>query len=119
MKKIFYFFVTVLIQGCNNNCQVDSAFKNEFNKHINIIEEMECKADVEIPMSDLRESVFFLSAVTKIDVKETGSFDPENGIFRPENALKDYLKKWKEWYKKNKCTMTYMIADSLYQNYFY
>ena len=72
-----------------------------------------------IPMEDVQNAIYYLSAVTGIDPLNSGICDMEHGIFRPEYALKNYMEEWKKWYDENKCTMTAKRADSLYKNFAY
>lgn len=92
----------------NQNCTIDKLFKRKFNEKLQTLEEF----SKGFSGDDTRKAVnaaYYLNVVTGI---ESSIYLGDVVYYEPKLFKKD-KRKWKAWYKDNRCSMTIDKADSL------
>jgi thermostable 8-oxoguanine DNA glycosylase len=114
MKRLI-FFILILV-SCNKryNCEIDTEFKKRFDENINFLVSTETEGDLIYQTTDKIKVIYFLESVTGI---KSQIYWGDVFGYRDSKSLEEDLKKWKNWYKNNKCEMTIVKADSLVKNY--
>jgi hypothetical protein len=114
MKQVF--LLALLAVSCYNkdSCEVDTAFKKQFNENVNFLISTESKGDFIYQTSEKIKAIYFLESTTGI--KSQLYWGHVFG-YQSSELLEEDIEKWKNWYDTNKCKMTIVKADSLFRNY--
>ena len=114
MKKYIFVLLTCIMYSCSNTdtCKENDVVKNRFNFYINSINNYDLNRG---EITDSLLANFFLSAEVLSELtKEKNSYifaEPPKYKTR-KDCLSD-IKKYKKWYKKNKCNITNEKLDSI------
>ncbi len=113
--KLFSILPVLVLGACQAqpNCKsADKMFMATFEAKLEIIKSAG-RAE-ETPVKPLSEAYVYMFAVTGIKPR-ISDFDTPH--YKVRKYFFEDLKKWEEWYKVNKCSMTTKKADSLFMHY--
>lgn len=92
------------------DCTVDSAFEEKFNKHLKVLENYALVDFGSEELNNVLDAVSYINAITEIK----SQIYLGDAVLYGEKEFKQDRKKWRKWYDENKCDMTLNKADSLY-----
>lgn len=105
-----------MLSSCTQiECQrIDKKFVSTFGNHLGTIKGT--KQERFVSLDSLTDAYLYMNSVTAIEAR-ISDFDTPH--YKNDKNFNEDVKRWEEWFKKNKCSMTFEKADSLYRVYSY
>lgn len=114
MKCIVLIFLYVFLSGCSRKTCVDSVplYRDMYKRHLIILKEALQPKKLVMP-KETEEAISFLEMVSGIG----SSAEIMDWLsYRSKADYKKDIRRWSEWYDKNKCRITLGYVDSAYRS---
>lgn len=114
MNKYIYILLTCIMYSCSNTdtCKENNNVKNRFNYYLETINNYDLHRE-EITDSLLADFYFSSEVLFNLTGEKYSYICADPPIYKTRKDCLSDIKKYKKWYKKNKCNISTEKLDSI------